>query len=500
MIRPFFALLTGLLVFFARGNGRPGNNVVPSSLLSARAYYLAADGDDAGSGERDHPWKTIGRLKRIHWHAGDGVYFKGAQTFAGSLVLDSTVAGKPRQPIVIGSYGEQHAIIQSGNVTAMSLDGCRYIIIRGLDCQGAGRKDGNTQNGIMISHCRNIQADSLVISGYQKTGLLIHSSSEIRITRIYAHDNGAAGIAAEGINGKKDCRHLYIGHCRTENNPGDPTNLVNHSGNGIVVGNCSRVTIEYCTATNNGWDMPRIGNGPVGLWAYEADSVIIQHCLSYRNKTSAGGADGGGFDLDGGVTHSIVQYCLSYENQGAGYCIFQYLYASPWHDNVFRNNISENDGLVSDARAGVHIWNSSRDAGQFSNCLFYNNTVYNAKGEALSYSELSKRKGFRFYNNIFVGRDSLVKGEGGGLDIFRNNDWRSLSPDRNTAAEMQARRIVGLNIDPGFTDPGHTKVISADELAGYNGYRLPENSVLRKKGIGAGYWSRRRRGPGQSTK
>ena len=128
--------------------------------------------------------------------------------------------------------------------------------------------------------------------------------------------------------------------------------------------------------------MPRKGNGPVGIWAFEADSVVIQHCLSYRNKTSAGGADGGGFDLDGGVTHSIVQYCLSYENQGAGYCIFQYLYASPWHDNIFRYNISENDGAVSDAHGGVYIWNSAKIADQFYNGRFYNNTIYNIKGNS----------------------------------------------------------------------------------------------------------------------
>ena len=81
------------------------------------------------------------------------------------------------------------------------------------------------------------------------------------------------------------------------NNPGDPTNLNNHSGNGIIAGFCKNILIEYCTANNNGWDMPRIGNGPVGIWCYEADSVIIQHCISYQNKTSKGGEDGGGYDL-----------------------------------------------------------------------------------------------------------------------------------------------------------------------------------------------------------
>ena len=115
--------------------------------------------------------------------------------------------------------------------------------------------------------------------------------------------------------GTQQYRYYNSLHC-TVNNPGDPTNLTNHSGNGIVVGHCTNVLIDHCMATNNGWDMPRIGNGPVGIWCYEADSVVIQHCLSYRNKTSVGGADGGGFDFDGGVTNSIIQYCLVLRKPG----------------------------------------------------------------------------------------------------------------------------------------------------------------------------------------
>ena len=98
--------------------------------------------------------------------------------------------------------------------------------------------------------------------------------------------------------------------------PGDPSNLTNHSGNGIVVGNVSDAIIEYCEASNNGWDMPRKGNGPVGIWAWNADRVTIQFCISHDNKSP--GDDGGGFDLDGGVTNSVLQYNLSYNNDGPG--------------------------------------------------------------------------------------------------------------------------------------------------------------------------------------
>jgi hypothetical protein len=329
---------------------------------------------------------------------------------------------------------------------------------------------------VRIDRSENISINNIDVSGFQKSGLMIYSSSNIKATKVHAHENGAAGIAVDGAYGITESNYnIYIGDCIAENNPGDPTNFNNHSGNGIVVGNCKKVKIEYCTATNNGWDMPRIGNGPVGIWAYEADSVIIQHCLSYRNKTSVGGADGGGFDFDGGVTNSIIQYCFSYENQGAGYSIFQYLYATPWHDNIYRFNISENDGSVSDSKAGAYIWNSSRDSTQFYNCLFYNNTIYNSKGFALTYSELSEHKNFSFFNNIFIGEDSLINGIRG-ADIFAGNDWWCLK-------NKLPGEISGLNINPRFKNAGKAKTTSAKQLRRFFNYQLPQNSLLKNKGI-----------------
>ncbi len=267
--------------------------------------------------------------------------------------------------------------------------------MHGLRLEGSGRKTGNVKEGCSLIECAHVVAEDLDISGFQKSGLMIYSSLWVDIRRVYAHENGSAGIAVEGVD-KRSSRNLTIVDCRADDNPGDPTNLTNHSGNGIVAGHCTNLLIDRCSATNNGWDMPRIGNGPVGIWCYEADSVIIQHCRAYRNKTAVGAADGGGFDLDGGVTNSIIQRCLSYENQGAGYCIFQYWGASPWYHNIIRNNVSRDDGWVSDGRGGVYVWNSSGDSNQFYDCRVYKNRVYNSKEAALSYSEKSARKDFSF--------------------------------------------------------------------------------------------------------
>jgi hypothetical protein len=393
--------------------------------------------------------------------------------------------GYRQHPLLVSSFGNGRASIYAGSGFGIEIKEMEWLVIKKLVLIGSGRKKGNVRNGLSILHCYNVSVDSMDISGFQKSGIQIDYSGDVVIRHVFSHENGFAGISVGGADVSKKLNHnIYIGNCRVENNPGDPSNLDNHSGNGIVVSGCTKVLIEYCTATNNGWDMPRKGNGPVGIWAFEADSVIIQHCLSYRNKTSVGGADGGGFDLDGGVTHSIVQYCLSYENQGAGYCLFQYLYASPWHDNIYRYNISENDGAISDAHSGVYVWNSSKMSDQFYNCWFYNNTIYNAKGTSVRYSELNERKGFAFYNNIFATRDVVEKGQAS-RDIFRGNVWWMTNPAiyHGTKNGFESGKEKLMVTDPDFKKAGKASLTSADAIKRFNHYKIPPGSLLRKNGI-----------------
>ena len=465
-----------------------------------RAYYLSTYGNDNFSGTRESPFQSIQRLKTVSIHPGDSILFEGGRHFTGSFVFHPENQGDPYRPFFIGSYGKGRAFLDAGNQSALLIDGVQWLVIKNLNLSGSGRKKGNVQSGMLIINSHHVVADSLEITGFQKSGLRIDFSSDIIIKHVIARENGYAGISVGGSAISKNSNYnIYIGFCRTENNPGDPSNLKNHSGNGIVVSSCTKVLIEYCTATNNGWDMPRKGNGPVGIWAYEADSVVIQHCLSYRNKTSIGGADGGGFDLDGGVTHSIVQYCLSYENQGAGFCLFQYLYASPWHDNIFRYNISENDGAVSDAHGGIYLWNSSADPDRFFNGLVYNNTIYNTRGSAVVYSELSKRRSFGFYNNIFVSQENLVKGNPG-QDIYRGNDWWNPEHlfNRDSISGLEYRpadqkqgkppvRSKILNTNPQFLKAGKTALTSASGIKRFDHYKIAPNSPLRNNG--ADLWS-----------
>ena len=490
MMLPFFCYGYFILITFNESNSA---NIERGKKHD---YYFSANGNDKNDGSLDHPFKSIELFNSLKLNPGDSIFFKAGEIFEGNLILDSSKSGANEKPVVITSYGKGNAFINAGNGTALSIYNLSYLEINNFTCKGSGRKKGNTKSGIDISNCDNILINNIEISGFQKSGLQIYSCKNVLINKVDAHDNGAAGIGVDGdYKNKLSTKNILITYCEADNNPGDPTNLNNQSGNGIVVGHCTNVVIDHCSSTNNGWDMPRIGNGPVGIWCYEADSVIIQHCLSYRNKTSVGGADGGGFDLDGGVTNSVIQYCLSYENQGSGYCMFQYWGASPWHKNVIRFNISENDGLVSDSRAGVYVWNSSKDAKQFYNCDFYNNTIYNSKQAVINFSETSERKNFRFFNNIFIGKDGLIKGDEGD-DIFLANDWYSIEKKFNANGmnifekwsveknkEQLNGKIFGLNVMPSFKNAGNTKITNANQLSSFNAYKITNSSSITKSGI-----------------
>jgi hypothetical protein len=127
----------------------------------------------------------------------------------------------------------------------------------------------------------------------------------------------------------------------------------------------------------------------------------------------------------------------------------------------------------------------------------YGNIIYNAKVAAVCFSEKSESKGLRFYNNVFVGRDSLIKGKDKIGDAkFWGNNWWSIDKGFNadgitdiktwaqkTGRELKDGKMTGLNIKPDFTNAGNSTITSASQLKGFNNYQLPKSSALRSKPV-----------------
>lgn len=235
--------------------------------------------------------------------------------------------------------------------------------------------------------------------------------------------------------------------------------------------------------------------------------VTLQHNESYSNKGR--GIDGGGFDLDGGVTHSVMQYNYSHDNNGAGYLLAQFG-GRPMHHLTIRFNISENDGRRN-SYAGIQIWDGLAQNGKASDglhdCEIYNNTIFTSpspegKPRALYISTPSRNIHLR--NNLFVTTNGLplldiAEGQEGLLmqgnaywgsgseapfvwagKVFPQfTDWQAFSRQ-----EMLDGKSVGIGADPQLNNAGQGRVHgNPDRLTELSAYRLRGGSPLQDKGL-----------------
>ena len=450
------------------------------------SYYVSNTGNDDNPGTQKRPFRSIDRINGLDLNPGDAVFFAGGQVFGGTLLLDSLDSGRGEQLVLISSYGDGRAVLDGGSGSALRADGCNYLSLQNLVLCGAGRKEGNTGDGVHISHGDHILVDNLEASGFQHSGLRLHTCDNLIISNVYAHDNGFAGIYVSGNTENDplnyDNQDLYIGYCVAENNPGDPTELNKGSGFGIIAHSVERGVIEYCEAFNNGWDIPWNGGpGPRGISVWDSRDLIVQHCIAHDNRTIPGGHDGGGFVFDGGTSHSVIQYCISFRNGGAGFGLFEHGGAKPWRNNIIRFNISQDDGIVNHY-ASLGIW-KIEDLGEMSSCEIYNNTFYNSNpgGSALWIWE--DYPGFNFRNNVFIYEGSFIwEGRELATTEFHGNCYWNLGGKqeiqgyssleawaRATGNEILDETLTGVFADPLLVDPG---TLNAADPEGINAENL----------------------------
>ena len=353
----------------------------------AATYYVSASGDDANAGTSPaQAWRTPARVNAAALLPGDRVLFAGGQTFAGGLRVRRGSQGTAAQPIVFRSFGQGRAVIASGTGMGFSTRNSGGLELRNLAFVGAGRQANQTSgvkfyNDSTDAHLPHLRFDSLDVSGYRGAGLDIASWNgtsgydNVRITNCQLHENGEAGLASYSEFPLIGHHNWYVANCQAYDNLGRTDVSGTHTGNGIMLSGVDGALIERCEAYNNGWLNASTGGGPAGIWGWCCNNLVIQHCESHHNR-SGNGKDGGGFDLDGGCTNSVLQYNYSHDNQGPGYLLAQFAGAPAMHDLTVRYNVSENDarGFGGYDQGALHVW-SSGDNGGIVRANFYNNTV-----------------------------------------------------------------------------------------------------------------------------
>ncbi len=416
-------------------------------------YYVSPWGKDSNPGTAVKPWQSLSRVNSEALRAGDQVLLQGGQRFKGKLVLEEGSNASPRQPLTIGSFGEGRAVIEAGLETGILVRNIGGVVIRDLVVVGRDASQ-NQGYGIKVVNERGtarldfVRIENVDVSGFHWSGIYVGGPPillpefsplpgsrfgfrDVQISRAAVHNNMYCGILVSGPwkNGPDGYANedVTIRNCVVHDNRGDPAFIKHHTGDGILVDDTDRGTIDHCTAYRNGGENGSRGGGPVGIWADSANRITIQFCQSYENHT-AGVTDGGGFDLDGGVSNSLVQYNFSHDNDGVGFLIWNYKYVPhSMANNVIRYNVSENDGRKHYCGPGEVLTPSGkvRRLGLY-NCA---SIEIGSQGDPIHHVEvynntvLAKKNGDREPNAIWVGgsadnsflnfRNNLLMSDGG---------------------------------------------------------------------------------------
>lgn len=455
--------------------------------------YVSASGNDLNDGSRLRPFKTLVRATRESLKPGSRILLNGGDVFGGNVVLEGD-SGEAGHPVVISSYGNGMATINGGDGNGMVLNKCKNLILSNLVISGSGRLTNKEGSGVVVSQSGYITLKDLETRGFQHAGVWIDGCDSVTVCRVHARENGFTGL---GTDHRNQTTRVVFRECLAENNPGHPGITGNHSGSGILLATVKNGLVEFCEARFNGWDMPRLGNGPVGIWTWNSDSVVIQYCLSHHNKSPD--MDGGGFDLDGGVTNSILQYNFSHHNAGAGYLVCQFGGAPrPLDGNHIRFNISLDDGLGCH-QAGIMIYVGGE---WFRENYFYHNTIVNTFHSALNFDGvplyLMDPPKLHFYNNLFVsGKDQIMNlqllpetelvgnhywayGDGG----FSIGGYRSFSEwSQKTGYEKSGDTIVGEYGNPLINCDYSCLPLHPGQLRQLTLFKPLENSPLINHGV-----------------
>jgi hypothetical protein len=386
---------------------------VSSNHVAATIYYVSTTGSDSNNGtSTSTPWMTIGQVNRFVFSPGDHVYFQGGQSFTGCVIFSYATnipVSSESTPFVVGSYGTGNATLLSNCPGAnqsnglgprsalVTIDGVSGFILNKLILSANGTA---TQFGVVIQNSNtgttatSITVENSDVSGFYTTASADTASEiwvlgyaltgghgnldKVQIVNNALHGaNGPTSLDQEGISGYgyglNITNVVYEGN--TVYNLGGG-GVLTGAANGIIANGVNGAQIQYNIAHDIGGNTTSCG-GSGAIWAYTSTNIAIQFNEVYNVQpiSFTSGCDWNAFDLDGGVSNSVVQYNYSHHNFGPGYLAYVANVAGypTWGNNVFRFNISENDayGVYGSGQGVVTITESPPDPLQI-----YNNTIY----------------------------------------------------------------------------------------------------------------------------
>ncbi|WP_413667686.1 hypothetical protein ACEN9X_24820 [Mucilaginibacter sp. Mucisp86] len=339
-----------------------------SAVLKAlgNTYYIDdKKGDDMFDGRSaGKAWRSLNRVNKQVFEAGDSILFKRGGVWDGQLVPMGS--GTVKAPIVFGAFG-------SGALPEI-------------------KASGHFKDAVLLKNLQNIVVEYLALSNFdstipfQKTGPTgvrvlaedIGTLHNIRLANLYIHDiNGDNKKgSAEGYGIFWDCQgpkpsnieHLVIENCKVErvDRNGIRGNgtfsfrtkwfpnkylvirnclLDDIGGDGIVVKAFDTAMVEHNKLFHI---RTRAKDNAVAIWPHSSDNTVIQYNEVAYTQNDNWANDGQSFDIDGNSRNTIIQYNYSHDNEGGFMLVISDLINKDnvmTTGNIIRYNLSVNDGL-----------------------------------------------------------------------------------------------------------------------------------------------------------
>ncbi len=485
---------------------RPG---LPESQKARRQFYVDGEaGDDSRNGNApETAWKTLERVNREPFRAGDHLLFKKGCRFMGAIVLDA-VTGSPGAFVRVGAYGTDDrpspVIDGKGNAAAVRLIDSAYVQIEELEIVNDHGEPKPVADAVVPktkekdekgrrTECAGVELtvrDHGVLQHVYLKRLYVHdifpaedSPSEGRINRTHY---GYGIRIATSENRKGTVKNVVVEECRIENtghfgmvtssageNPIQNVMVLNNrfdrtggSGflasrilNGLVLGNVINRSGSFDDARKH-------GRGS-GSWTFAAENVL------YENNTfmnAKGKGDSAGVHIDFSCRDVVVQRNLSCNNEGGFMEVLGNNYNCAYRYNISVNDGARIKGVDGAAQEGKTLFVSGHcmqaPFGPF-NSYFYNNTIYVAEGINPKFAITHSAEGLLIANNIFhlladvkqVEGDQPTakmekkknKGQKAKNVVFRNNVYTRESTLPSDLVIDDEGKIIA---DPLYANPG----------------------------------------------
>ncbi len=435
--------------------------LVFAGQVRAESYYVHPFlGKDANRGTSpEKPWKTLGKVNKTRFKAGDKVLFAANTKFWGSLVIRGQRGGKGK-PILYATYDggtlpsdKRVTLNAKGKLYGILVENSSHIRVSNfhITANGGGlsekflaewkQKKKNARRfktlmrlGVLVDSSditENIHFEGLRIEdvffneagvsrsieetrtsvGTQEYGYGMRFFSQkgavlkdVRVSRSSIRNVSHTGMKYTSRGGKVINMVIDNSHVEDVGGPGLQMS-------GVRGGYVAHNIVSGSGSVN---DSRNWGRGS-GMWTWGSHNILIEH-NQFMNANGPG--DSAGFHVDFNCTNIIFQYNLSANNAGGFIEIL-----GNNHNSAYRYNVSVNDGHRIKGKnnafqEGKIFWLSGfvgrkrKQHGPY-NSYIYNNTIYVKKESVAKMAVTRTAKGVMVVNNIFhiMGRSVAVRGD-----------------------------------------------------------------------------------------